>query len=138
MTSMKKSILALMLLSGIVCGKALAQDTLNVAPPQIAQSILNKLDHELSLSNQQEQQVYALLVARSETFSQVREKNKSKKLSKSSFQAANETALTKLRQVLTPEQYEKLKGLRQETQRQKAAYREEDIYKTPQDIELDF
>ena len=135
---MKKAVFTFLFLGGIACGKALAQDTLRVAPPQIAQSILKKLDYELSLTSQQEQEVYALLLERSEKFIQVREKNTSKKLSKSSFRAANETALAKLQQVLTSEQFEQLKALRQEELRQKAAYREEDIYKTPQDIELDF
>lgn len=135
---MKNAILTLILFGGIACGETLAQDTLSVAPPRIAQTVLEKLDHEVALNDQQEQEVYALLVERSKAFSQIREKNNSKKLSKASFQAANEQALAKLQQVLTPEQYEKLKALRQETQRQKAAYREEELYKTPQDIELDF
>lgn len=135
---MKKSILMMALFGGLACGKAFAQDTLSVAPPQVAQSVLEKLDHELSLSSQQETEVYALLVERSKKFDQIRGRNKSKILSKASFQQANEQALIKLQQVLTPEQYEKLKALRQETQQQKAAYQEEELYKSTQDIELDF
>ncbi len=126
------------LFGGLACSEAFAQDTLSVAPPQVAQAMLEKLDHELSLTSQQETEVYALLVERSEEFAQIRERNKSKILSKASFQQANEQALRKLQQALTPAQYEKLKALRQETQRQKAAYREEELYKTTQDIELDF
>ncbi len=128
----------MILFGGIACGETLAQDTLSVAPPRIAQTVLEKLDHEVALTEQQKTKVYALLVERSEKFSQIKKKSSTKKLSKASFQAVNEQAHGKLKQVLTPEQYEKLKALRQEAQRQKSAYREEDIYKTPQDIELDF
>ncbi|WP_106219177.1 hypothetical protein [Pontibacter ummariensis] len=117
----------------------MAQDTLSVAPPRhIAQTILEKLDHEVDLNNAQEKEVYALLLERSEKFSQIRQSSKSKKISKADFRQANEQALNKLKQVLTPIQLETLKRLRQETQQQKKALKEEEIYNSAQDIELDF
>ncbi|MFC6996033.1 hypothetical protein [Rufibacter roseus] len=97
-----------------------------------------KLDHEVSLSAEQEDKVLALLQERSEKFSQIQKNAGAKKLAKADFRQVNEQAFSKLQSVLSPEQFAKVKVLRQESQRQKAAYKEEDIYKTLQDIELDF
>lgn len=97
-----------------------------------------KLDHEVSLNESQKTEIYALLLERSAKFSQAQQKSNNKKLSKSDFKQANEQALTKLQLILTSEQFEKLKVLRQESQRQKAIYKEDEVYKSLQDIELDF
>jgi len=136
---MKKILLALGLLCSLSCIKATAQDTLAVAAPrQIAQTILEKLDHEVDLNDAQRKEVYALLLERSEKFTQIRQSSKTKKISKADFRQANEQAQNKLEQVLSPDQLATLKRLRQETQQQRGALREEDIHKSVQDIELDF
>ena len=136
---MNKFFITLGFFCSLSCIEAMAQDTLSVAPPRhIAQTILEKLDHEVDLNNAQEKEVYALLLERSEKFSQIRQSSKSKKISKADFRQANEQALNKLKQVLTPIQLETLKRLRQESQQQKKAIKEEEIYNSVQDIELDF
>lgn len=135
-----KTVTSIFILFLSLCyGKVLGQDTLSVATPQhIAQAILQKLDHDVSLTNKQRTEVYALLLERSEMFGQIKRSNSGKSLVKSNFQQANKQALGKLKQVLTTEQFKTLQALRQETQRQKAAYREDELYKSVQDIELDF
>ncbi|MBF8961752.1 hypothetical protein I0P70_00725 [Pontibacter sp. FD36] len=136
---MKRILLAFGLICSLSCIKAVAQDTLTVAVPKnIAQTILAKLDHEVDLNEAQEKKVYAILLERSEKFSQIKQSSKSNKYSKSNFRQVNEQAHSKFKQVLTSDQLEKLKRLRDETQLQRKALREEDIYKSVQDIELDF
>lgn len=136
---MKKILLTIGLLCSLSCINAMAQDTLTVATPNhIAQTILDKLNHEVELNNAQRKEVLALLLERSEKFSQIQQSRQLKTFSRADFRQANEQALSKLKQVLTPEQFEALKRLRQETLQQKSTLREEDIYKSVQDIELDF
>jgi hypothetical protein len=136
---MKKILFTLGFLCSLSYIEAMAQDTLIVATPKhTAQTLLEKLDHEVDLSDSQQKLVYAFLLERSEKFAQIQQSRKLKSLSRADFQQANEWALNKLKQVLTPEQFETLKRLRQETQQQRIALREEDIYKSVQDIELDF
>lgn len=135
---MKKVIVIIVLLCGFACGETFAQDTLRVDPPKVAQSLLEKLNHELTLTTEQQEKVYALLLERSEQFAKIRDANKGKDLSKSSFRVPNQQATDKLKQVLTTEQHQKMKALRLEEQRQKAVYKEEELYKSLQDIEIDF
>jgi hypothetical protein len=137
--NMKTALFFFLVALGLSGGTAFAQDSLRVAAPQqIAQTILEKLDHEVALSKTQKAEVHTLLLERSEKFSQVKKNGGAKKLARADFRQANQQALGKLQAVLTPEQFTKLKTLRQEDQRQKAAYKEEDVYRTIQDIELDF
>lgn len=134
-----KTIIFLSLLTiGFSNGNAFAQDSLHVAPRQVSQVILEKLDHEVTLTSKQKKEVRKLLLERSEKFSQVQQSAGAKKLASADFRQANQQALSKLKLVLTPQQFAKIRSLRQESQRQKAAYKEEVIYKTLQDIELDF
>lgn len=58
---MKAALLILSLILCLSCGKAFAQDTLQVAPRQLAKSILAKLDYEVSLNDKQKAAMQTLL-----------------------------------------------------------------------------
>lgn len=135
---MKKSLLLLLLVGGLSWEKCAAQDTVQVAPQFVVQTILEKLHHEVNLTEQQRLQVHNLLLERSKQYSLIINRNKSKKLAVSSFQEVNAESFSMLKTILTPEQNEKLQLIRQEEQRQKMAYTEDKLYKSVQDMELDF
>lgn len=135
---MKKVLFILFVLS-ILAGKEVnAQDTLNVKSQDLALIILDKIDHETSLTKKQKEEIYALLVDRSKQIDQIKNKNKSNNLSKESVIEVNENAYTKLKKVLTDEQFNRLQALREETLKQKEKYSTEELYLSDQDIELDF
>lgn len=117
--------------------EALAQDTLNVSPQDVAICILKKIDYEVSLTDNQSNQVYALLLERSEKFDEARA-HKYTASKNASYNEANGQALNKLKKVLTREQYDKFTLLRQEGKKQKEKYPGNGNKKSDQDIELDF
>ena len=136
---MKKVLSILFVLCCCLGTQALAQDTLNVASQEeLAVVILDKIDHEVSLSEAQRKEVYAVLLERSEKFEQLKARRSMKKLTKASAKEPNERAYQKLRKVLTKEQYNRLQVLREETRKQKAKYPAAKVHQSEQDVVLDF
>jgi hypothetical protein len=135
---MKKALFILFFLCFLSGKQAFAQDTLHVAPKQLALTILDNLHHEVSLTENQREEVYALLIERSEKIEKIKSKVKPAKLSKESVKELNQGTYQKLRKVLTEEQWVKMQALREETRRQKAEFPEELVYPSDEDIVLDF
>lgn len=117
--------------------KASAQDTLSVSSTQIAQALLSKIDHEVSLSEQQKAAVYELLLGRVERLIQATGQKGTDAYGKS-LRKANEETLVEMRKILTKEQYVQYISLREETEKQKAKYGKARERTTQQDALLDF
>lgn len=117
---------------------SLRTDSLHVAPKQVALTIFDKLQHEVSLTENQREEVYALLKERSEKIEKIKSKEKPEKLNKESVRELNQSTYQKLRKVLTEKQWGEMQALREETRRQKAKFPEELVYPSDEDIELDF
>lgn len=132
--AMRKILPIFTVLCCLLFNQALSQDTLSVAPQEIAMSILKKLDHEISLADGQMEDVYALLVERSEEFARARQRGGSK--AEALYSKANESTVAKLKKILTEGQYDKFTSLRQEAKKQKDIYPR--VGQSGQDVELDF
>lgn len=124
-------------LFGLFFTKVPAQDTLSVSATQIAQAMVSKIDHEVSLSEQQKTAIYALLVGRAERLAQVAGQKSTDTYGKS-LRTTNEEALEKMKQILTKEQYAQYVSLREETEKQKAKHGKAREHTTQQDALLDF
>ena len=135
---MKKISIIIFLIILSTCAKSFGQDTLKVESDQVPLALLRQLDHDLTLDNQQKRLALNILIERSQQLDLIKMKDKDIKLTKASCQSSNEQALTKLLSVLTAEQREKLKLIRQNDQAQKKAAREEGLYLSVIDVEMDF
>lgn len=117
--------------------EAPAQDSLSVSPTEIAQVLLSRIDHEVSLSEQQKVAIYELLLGRAERLAQATGQ-KSTDAYGSTIRTANEEALEQMKQILTKEQYARYLSLREETEKQKAKYGKAREHTSQQDALLDF
>lgn len=102
---MKKLLFLSFFVSSIFGSKALAQDSLKVSSTQIPLTILEKIDHEVSLSEQQKEEVLTLLTERSTQIENIKAKEKPKKLSKESLFNINQSTYNQLKKILTDEQF---------------------------------
>jgi hypothetical protein len=137
---MKKTFLFLFFLCAftIYQAQAQAQDTLTISSQQLNMVILDKIDHEVSLTQQQREEVIVMLTERSEQIQKAMAHEKSNIPTKNSFKGLNDQAYHKLKKVLTEEQYNRLRALREETRKQKGMYATEEVYQSEQDLILDF
>jgi len=78
--------------------------------------ILSTLEHELSITKQQKQQVKQLLEKRFTARDQISKANQSK------FKLANENTLNRLQEILTSDQYERYLQLKEEKRQKRAKY----------------
>jgi hypothetical protein len=135
---MKKLLFTLSFVCILSCQQGFAQDSLSMASKNLSMRILDKLNDELSLTEKQRNEIYPLLIERSETIKETKAKNKPEKLNIAAVKKINEQTYKKLEKVLTKEQFKKLHTLREASRKQKARYAEEVVYKTEEDIELEF
>jgi len=133
---MKKSLFIVLML--IFSVKSWAQDSVKAPLNQVPFTLLRKLEHDLALNSEQKKTVLGILIDRSKQLDQIKVKDKKSKLTKTSCKQANDQATAKLNVVLTADQRETLKILRKNDQSQKKHLREEQLYKSILDIELDF
>lgn len=127
-----------MLFCSISGTKLLAQDTLNISATQIASTILQKIDSEISLTENQKEKVLALLTERSRQIETLKARENPKQFSKESLFNINQAAYNQIKMILTEEQFVRLQEIRKATKKQKEKYPEEQVYLSDQDLELDF
>ena len=101
-------------------------------------TILDKIDHEVELTEHQKEEVLALLTERSAQIDKIKTKAKATELKKETLKTPNEQAYNKPKKVLTEEQYATFQALREETGKQKEMYPTEQLYQSEQDVILDF
>lgn len=97
-----------------------AQDTLSVFSANHIQYLadvqIQKLDYELSLNDEQRQEIHKILIKRIEQFKSDQD---SKRLNNSRFRTVNGSMLKQIKTILTKEQWDRYVALREELSRQK-------------------
>lgn len=112
-----------------------AQDSLLVTDQAKSFAVVSRLTRELSLNKTQQNQVYLVMQSRWNSIKELKTKNET-----IDWESINAATVSELKNILTLQQYTLFTTLKEETNRQKDAFkRQNPSYKfTEVDAELDF
>jgi hypothetical protein len=124
----------------LVATNGFSQDSLQVTPHMMAETITNRIDSEIKLTSEQRLEVYQLLVERSKGYDQTTKKYKSNKSKIGEEKAKIDLkANAKFKKILSKEQYEDYEKIKKQNEEQKRGFNNDQPYLlSEEDDELDF